>query len=161
MKKQLLIFLAILSCSLGYAQNRKTVNGTVKDAQGQPLPGVSIIEVNGKNGVSTSPDGTYEIRVGTDATLRFSFIGFKTQEVPVGNRTTINLTMAENGQALKEITITTALGINKADKNLGYSATTVKGEDITRTNTDNPITGLQGKVEGVKINVMSAAGIKT
>ncbi len=161
MKKLLLIFLTVLGCFQGYAQNRKTVNGTVKDAQGQSLPGVSVIEVNGKNGVSTSPDGTYHISVGANTTLRFSFIGFKTQEILVGDKTTINVTMAENGQALKEITITTALGINKADKNLGYSATTVKGEDITRTNTVNPITGLQGKVAGVNINVMSAAGIQT
>jgi len=161
MKKPLLVFLMILGWSLGFAQNRKIISGTVKDARGESLPSVSVTEVNTNNGVSTSPDGTYHIAVSTGATLRFSFIGYTTQQIIVGDRTTINVTLAENGQSLKEITITTALGINKADKNLGYAATTVKGEEITRTNTVNPITGLQGKVAGVNINVMSAAGIQT
>ena len=68
--------------------------------------------------------------------------------------------MGKTTNALEEVVVT-ALGIKKDDKKLGYAVTTVKGDEIARTNTINPITALQGKVAGVNINVMTANGVQS
>ncbi|HET9486938.1 MAG TPA: carboxypeptidase-like regulatory domain-containing protein, partial [Chryseosolibacter sp.] len=110
----------------GHAQNF-TVSGQVNDSGGA-LPGVSIIEKGTSNGTTSDVEGKFTMSVGSpDAILVFSFIGYKTQEVSVGNRTEIVISMEEEVTALNEIVVT-ALGVERDVKSLGYSVQTVKGE---------------------------------
>ncbi|MGY3053879.1 iron complex outermembrane receptor protein [Pedobacter sp. UYEF25] len=139
---------------------QKTVTGTVRESSG-PLPGVSVSIKGTTRATQTDTDGKFSISANTNDVLVFSAVGYIKQEVSVGDKSSVNLTLKQNDNQLDEVKIVGALGIIKEDKNLGYSVSSVKGEDITRTNTVNPITALQGKVAGVNINVMSASGIQT
>ena len=151
MKRTLLVFLLILGWTLGYAQVRQTITGTVKDAGGESLPGVSILEKGTTNGVQTQADGTYRITVAANATLRFTYVGYTTKEVPVGSNTTLNVTLAEDSELLNEVVIT-GFGERTEKRKLSYSVTEVKGEDLARANNANIVNSLQGKVAGVMIN---------
>jgi len=81
-----------------------TVSGNVSDDVG-PLPGVNIVEKGTTNGVTTDFDGNYTITVSSDATLVFSYIGYKTQEIPVGGQSTINVTLEEDSAKLDEVVV--------------------------------------------------------
>ncbi|WP_316816413.1 SusC/RagA family TonB-linked outer membrane protein [Pedobacter nyackensis] len=159
--KLTLSFLAVLFWSAGlYAQTNRTIKGTVKDENGTPIPAVSVTIKETKKGTSTSADGNYTIEAAQGNTLQFRYLGYKTEEITVGANNTINVSLTPSNNELSEVTVT-ALGIQKDNKKLGYALTTVKGEELTRTNTVNPIAALQGKVAGVNINVMSASGVQT
>jgi len=148
MKIKLIFFLFIIGITT-YAQVK--VEGTVKDSNGETLPGVSIIEKGTTTGVTTDMDGKYSIKVKDDkSVLVFTFVGLTTIEEVVGNRTSISPTMSENAEMLDDV-IVTALGIKKSEKSLGYSATKVSGSDAIMAGNPNPIDGLQGKVAGVQV----------
>jgi TonB-linked SusC/RagA family outer membrane protein len=132
------------------------VSGTVKDATGQPLPGVSILLKGTSIGTSTDTEGKFTINVNSESdVLVISFIGYATQEVSVQNRTTIDIVLQEDVTELNEVVVT-ALGIEKERKSLGYSVTEVKGEQLTQAREVNVANSLVGKIAGV--NVSSVAG---
>lgn len=162
MKKMYLMCLSILMLSFltlaAYAQ--KNVTGTVRDGSGA-VSGVSVSVKGTSRATSTDAMGQFAIEANNNDVLVFSAIGYVRQEISVGDRTTINVTFVEDNLTLEAVTIEGALGIQKDNKKLGYAVTTVKGEDLTRTNTVNPITALQGKVAGVNINVTGAAGVQS
>src|SRR5690349_12460604 len=146
--------MTMLFWSIGlYAQTNRTISGTVKDETGTPLPSVSIVVKNSKAATSTNAEGKYAIQAAEGNTIQFSYIGYIIKEVVVGSGSTINVNMEPDSKALQEVTVEGALGIKKLDKNLGYAATKISGDEITRTNTVNPIAALQGKVAGVNVNV--------
>ena len=145
-----LLFFVVVLCSHSILA-QTTVTGTITDAAGgETLPGVNIIEKGTTNGVTSDFDGNYSIDVAEGATLHFSFIGYTPKEVVVNGQTTINIILAESAEALDEVVIT-ALGIKREVKSLGYSMTELKGEELTKTNTVNPVQALQGQVSGVSI----------
>ncbi|PTS94956.1 SusC/RagA family TonB-linked outer membrane protein [Pedobacter sp. HMWF019] len=152
---------ALFWCTGLYAQTIRTITGTVKDETGIPLPAVSVKVKNSSTSTSTNSQGKFSISVNEGSILEFRYIGYKAREITVGSASSINVDMEPSSNNLNEVTVEGALGIQKLDKNLGYAATKLSGEEITRTNTVNPITALQGKVAGVNINVMSSAGVQT
>ena len=102
MKK--LLFILILIPLSNWAQEQ-TINGVVTDPN-EPLPGVNIIEKGSANGVTTDFNGNYEIVVSsTDAILVFSYLGFKSQEITVGDQTTINMGLEEDVQQLEGVVV--------------------------------------------------------
>ena len=148
-KKIVLSLIAIMGISLGaYAQ--KSVSGTVTDRSGTPVPGVTVLIEGTTNGVVTDIDGKYTIKVDENQTLVFTVIGMKTQNVSVGSSSVIDVTMEEDSQLLDEVVVT-ALGISRAEKTLGYSATTIKSGAITDARTSNAVEALAGKVAGVQV----------
>ncbi|WP_435357435.1 SusC/RagA family TonB-linked outer membrane protein [Emticicia sp. SJ17W-69] len=152
MKKQILLFMLLLLFSVAtYAQK---ISGKVSAAKdGAVLPGVSV-QVKGTNtGTNTNADGTFIVNASSDATLVFSFIGFKNQEIKVGNQSIINVSLDEDAQSLEEVVVT-ALGIKKESKKLGYATTTVNAEQITVNRSPNFVNALQGKIAGVNISAM-------
>lgn len=152
MKKQILLFMLLLLFSVAsYAQK---ISGKVSSAKdGAVLPGVSV-QVKGTNtGTNTNADGTFSVNASSDATLVFSFIGFKNQEIKVGNQSIINVSLDEDAQSLEEVVVT-ALGIKKESKKLGYATTTVNAEQITVNRSPNFVNALQGKIAGVNISAM-------
>ena len=134
-------------------QTRK-VSGRVTDASGVPLPGVTVIIKGTNNGVITDPDGKYALsQLPDNAVLVFSFIGMKSQEVPVSNRSTIDVKLAEETIGIEEVV---AIGYGVQKKKLVTGATgQVKGDDIVKMNTTNPLQAMQGQTPGVNISSTS------
>jgi TonB-linked SusC/RagA family outer membrane protein len=154
MKKQVLglfIFL-FLSLTQVMAQN-KNINGKVVASEdGLPVPGVSI-RVKGKPTTTVSgTDGKFTVPAGATDILQFSYIGYQSQEIPVGTNTTVNVTLRTDAKQLNEITITTALGIKRKPKEIGYATQQVTGKSLTASRPTNLATGLAGKVAGLQIN---------
>jgi iron complex outermembrane receptor protein len=148
-KVRLVLLLLTLSVT-AFAQD-VVVNGRVtSELDGTPLPGVSVLEKGTSNGTSTDSDGNYTLRTHANSTLVFSFIGFGTQEIEVGTRTTVNAALAEDITQLGEVVVT-ALGIKKEQKALGYSVSTVNADQLTQAGTTNFATALYGKAAGLKI----------
>ena len=86
--------------------SQKSITGTVTDDKGMPLPGVTVKEQNTSNGAVTDFDGNFNLTITqTDAVLIFSFVGFETQEVPVGNQTNITVSLKENLESLSEVVV--------------------------------------------------------
>src|SRR5687767_9799618 len=104
MRFSLAVLLTAFSASL-YAQS-STVSGTIKDETGQALPGVSILVKGTSTGTSTDNDGKYSLNVPENATLVVSFIGYATQEIPVGARNVIDIALEPDVTALQEVVVT-------------------------------------------------------
>jgi TonB-linked SusC/RagA family outer membrane protein len=132
------------------AQADVTVSGVIVDASGLPLPGVTVRVEGGSTGTVTDADGRYSLVAPEDGALVFSFIGFKSQTVPIGNRSTIDITMEEDLASLDEFVVT-SFGMAKEQKSLGYATTTIKSEDLIKVGTPNLATALYGKAPGVRI----------
>lgn len=154
MKK--LLLLIVLSVFVGgYALLAQTIviTGTVTSAtEGEgPIPGVTV-QVKGTTiGTTTDVNGKYTLAVPQSATtLVFSYIGMKSQEVPISGRTTINVVMESDILGLDEVVVT-ALGISREKKALGYAVQDLGGEAIEKTKVSNIINAFQGKLSGVQI----------
>ena len=129
-----------------------TITGTTTDESGGPFPGVNVVVKGTASGTTTDTNGKYTLTVEDDnATLVFSFVGYKTQEVSVSGRSVIDVTMTPDVQSLDEVVVT-ALGIERTSKSLGYSASKVNSDELTINRTPNLMNTLQGKVAGVNIS---------
>jgi TonB-linked SusC/RagA family outer membrane protein len=161
----LLLILASVQVFASYPENevqnrdaqQKIITGTVVDGTGMTIPGASI-RIKGTNtGVTTDLNGKYRLPVGNDTKtiLVFSFLGFETVEVPVLNKTTIDVTMFENSIEINEVVVT-ALGITREAKSLGYARQSVNVSSMTEARDANLTNMLTGKAAGV--NVISGGG---
>ncbi|GGH22744.1 SusC/RagA family TonB-linked outer membrane protein [Mucilaginibacter phyllosphaerae] len=151
MNRLFLLIILIFNVAIASAQT-KTVTGTVtaKSDKG-PLPGVSVRVKGAQTGTVTDANGKFTINVSAGGnTLVFSFLGFTSQEVVVGNQSVVNVQLAESNQQLGEVVVT-ALGISRQAKSLGYAAQQIKGENLTMTRQQDFNTALAGKVAGVQI----------
>jgi len=155
MMKKVKLLLIFLCCSLALFAQNKSIQGKVIDESGEAVIGANILEKGTTNGTVTDIDGNFRMTVGTNAVLQISFIGYVTQDVSVGNRTSLSVTLLEDKQQLDEVVVT-ALGMNREKKALGYAITELKGDDLVKSNIVNPINALQGKVAGVQINMGTA-----
>ncbi|UFH54668.1 SusC/RagA family TonB-linked outer membrane protein [Spirosoma sp. KNUC1025] len=149
---------AFLFCLLpGLSALAQTITGKVTSTDdNQPLPGVSILLKGTTSGTTTRADGTYTLTVNNPAkaTLTFSFIGYQTQEIAVGNRTTIDVAMAVGTSTLGEVVVT-ALGIKKDIRQTGVTIQTVDGNQLLKAREPNPINSLTGKVAGLTVGASS------
>ena len=155
MKRELLLtFLLLVGLTTYVFSQTTSVSGTVKDKDGNGLPGVTVLIKGTTQGTSTKNDGTYSIdNVPSSATLVYSFVGMKTQEVPVNAQTIIDVTLLD-GAALEQVVVT-AFGIKKEKKALSYAVQEVKSDAITAVSNPNLSTALQGKVAGVQLRQSS------
>jgi TonB-linked SusC/RagA family outer membrane protein len=145
-----------LSLTPGVQQNVTTikVSGVVRDASGQPIPGVSVVIKGTTQGAQTDVNGQFTISSNIGDVLVFSFIGYQKKEVVV-NAPTISVLLNEDSRQLSEVVVT-ALGIKKERKALGFSVTEVKGDELTQAREPNVMNSLEGKVAG--LNVTPTAG---
>lgn len=142
----------VLISVLTYAQQR-VITGTVKDPAGGPLPGVNVLIKGTTNGTATDSNGTFSITAGNDDVLTISFIGYATEEVAVGNQTSLAIIMTEDVTTLGEV-IVVGYGVQKKALNTGANLQ-VKGEDLQRLSTINALQALQGQAAGVQITSTS------
>ena len=150
-RRYMTVFL-LLGCVVVYAQ--RSVSGKVTDAgDGSGIPGVNILEKGTTNGTATDFDGNFTLSVGNNATLVFSFIGYKTREVAVGTQSNLNVSLELDVTALSEVVV------------IGYGQTTVKdatgavsavsAEDFNGGVISSPEQLIQGKTAGVQITTAS------
>ena len=145
-----LLILFLLTTISSFSQD-KNISGKITSSDGSGMPGVNILVKGTTIGTSSNAEGNYSINVPQNAnTLIFSFIGFMTQEVAIGNQSNISIQLAEDTKQLGEVVVT-ALGIKKETRTIGYSAQDVKGEDLVKAREPNPINSLVGKIAGLTV----------
>src|SRR6056297_217983 len=140
-----------LAFSLKGMSQERQIQGEVSDAQdGSPLIGVTVQSTGISRGVITNGKGRYTIEVPETVTsLVFSYVGYQTDTVMIGERNVINVSMQREVKELDEIVVIGYGSIRKSD--LTGSVSTVKSEDITKSPTSNAIQALQGKVPGLSV----------
>ena len=161
MRKSLLLFVLIcLATCTNVLWAQKKVNGIVMDKDANmPLIGCNVVEKGTTNGTVTDLDGKYELEVGENATLQFSYLGMTTKEEPVNGHTVINVDMSSDTQKIEEVVVT-AMGIQRKAKSLTYATQQVGNQELTRAKDANMINSLQGKTAGLVItpNATGAGG---
>ena len=155
MKKILLIIISVLSLAItSFAQEIK-VSGTVKDSDGNPMPGVYVLDKQAKNrGTSTDVDGKYELAVVSDGFLEFSCIGFETVLEPVNGRAVIDLTMKSEAAKLDDVVVIAYGTAKKSDLTGAVAVVDMKSmNDVPASSVSS---ALQGRVAGM--DMMSSTG---
>ncbi len=140
------LFMSML-CVFAYAQ--KTIHGTVTDANGEPMIGVSIIAANGV-GTVTDFDGKFTLsKVSSDTQLKVSYIGYLTQQITVGNKTEFNIVLKEDANNLDELVVIGYGVVKKRD--LTGSVSSIKAADIKNVAAANAMQAMQAKVPGMDL----------
>ncbi|WP_421938428.1 SusC/RagA family TonB-linked outer membrane protein [Pedobacter sp.] len=154
MKKLVLSLFMFLywGLSVSNAQSKNITGKVIADNDGLPIPGVSVLIKGTKKATVTGADGKFTISAAPNDVLQLSYIGFITQDVPVGNQALINIKLITDAQTLSEVTVTTALGIKRKPKEIGYATQQVTGKALTSSRPTNLATGLSGKVAGLQIS---------
>ena len=131
-------------------QQGKKVTGVVVDASGEPVIGANVVVKGTTNGTITDFDGNYTIEgVSASDVLVFSYIGYLSQEITVGNQAAINVTLSEDSQALEEVVVVGYGVMRKSD--VTGSIGVAKGDELTKNQNFSALDNLRGKVSGVNI----------
>ena len=151
--RKFIVFLVLLVGFSAYAQQR-SVSGTVKDQNGQPVVGLTVMEQGTGNGVITDQDGRYNINVSSkDAILEFASLGYATVDEKVGGRAVVNVTVKEQALALDAVV---AIGYGSVrKKDLTTAVSTVSTDDISLRPVPTVSGFIQGKVAGVTVQQTS------
>lgn len=153
----LLLFLGLEAL---FAQT-KVITGKVIGDDGEPIPGASVVIKGTNTGVVTDLDGVYNLQVPADATaIQISFLGMKTQELAIGDKTNLNATLESDAVNIDEVVVT-AMGMKRSEKTLGYGASTLKSDELTVTQNSNLMSSMAGKVAGVQVSNSGQAGSST
>ena len=122
---RILSLLLFVMATLSMSAQQISISGTVSDSSGEPLIGVSVTVPGTKNGAATDIDGNFSLTVDAKATLRFTYVGYKTQEIPVNGKTVFDVVMEENSEMLDEVVV---VGYGTMDKKELTSAISHVGE---------------------------------
>lgn len=153
-KRVLFLFLGLCLCFSSFAQMQ--VRGIVTDIQGEPVPGVTVLELGTQNGVITDIDGRYSISVpGAASVLQFSFVGMETREIAVGNRSVIDVVLNEVSTDLDELIVVGYGTMRKSDVSGAISS--VRSDALQNIITSDAAAALQGKASGVQVLSNSGA----
>lgn len=160
MRKVLSLFVSFfMGITMLMAQNRTVTGSVISEEDGEPVIGASVMVTGTNTGTTTDMDGNFSISVSKDAkTLTVSFVGMITQEAPIKDKMKISL--ASNYQVIDDVVVT-ALGVKRSQKALGYSATSLKAEDLTNAHATDLMSGLAGKVAGVSVRNTGDPGAST
>lgn len=130
-----------------------TISGNVKDSNGEPIIGASVLEKGTTNGIITDFDGNFNLTVNSNSILSISFVGYKTQEINVNGQTSFNIVLSEDTEVLDEVVV---VGYGVQKKKLVTGATVqVKGDDLQKLNTVSALGALQSQSPGVNITQSS------
>ena len=153
--RKLLFLLMVFAISVSNAMAQKTVTGKVT-ADGSPLPGVTVILKGTTNGTVTNPDGVYTLTVPQNATtLVFTFIGMKSQEVQIGNQSTIDVAMVADVIGLEEVVAVGYGTMKKSD--LTGAVSTVKASQIENEKPQALQDMLRGNIAGLQVGFSTTA----
>src|SRR5579859_3136860 len=151
MKKFLLLCFSFGFAISIWAQDRVVTGKLTSQEDGSALPGVNVILKGTTSGTVTDADGNYKISVPeSGAVLQFSFIGYATLEMPVSDKTVIDVALKSDIGQLSEVVVT-GLAISQEKKTIGYSIATVKSEELNMSRVTNAGLALSGVVSGLQI----------
>lgn len=148
------VILLLFACLGAYAQDR-VLTGRVVDATGTAMPGVNVIKKGTATGTATDANGEFSLSVTSDDILQISFIGYKTQEILVGNQTTLNVTIEEDFETLDEVVVVGYGEMRRGD--LTSAQTSVTSKDIARTINTTIDQAIQGRAAGVYVTQNTGA----
>lgn len=134
---------------------RKVIKGKVTDIHGHPLAGATIKIKPGDQGTITDTEGCFSLSISENAILQVSFIGYVTQEMNIGDKSSFEIVLEEDIVLMDQVVVT-ALGIEKKESSLAYSTVQIKNEELNRIKEPNMITALAGKAAGVQVNKNSS-----
>jgi len=153
MRKFLLLLFSFVLVTQAWAQDRN-VTGKVTEGS-QPIPGVNVVLKGTSVGTVTDADGNYSLGVpASGGTLIFSFIGYRTQEVAIGEQSTINVSLELETESLEEV-IVTAQGVTRETKKLGYAATTISSGMLAEKPETDVGRALMGRTPGLQVQQSS------
>ncbi|HZK92703.1 MAG TPA: SusC/RagA family TonB-linked outer membrane protein [Prolixibacteraceae bacterium] len=157
----LLAFLAFIGLQVVLAQTRN-ISGTVTSGDdGSSIPGASVIVKGTTLGTVTDMDGKFSLKIpATAKALMVTFVGMQSQEVPIGNQSTVNVKLTSERLAVDEVVVT-ALGIAREKKSLGYASQEVKADNMGAVKSNNFMNSLSGKISGVQIKKNTNMGGST
>jgi len=128
----------------------RLIKGKVTDEKGEAIIGANVLIKGTTNGTITDIDGQFSLEANDSDVIQISFIGYLSQEIPVGNKSSFNVSLREDAKNLDEVVVT-ALGIKKSEKALGYSVQKVGGDELTTVKGTDMATSLTGKIAGVTV----------
>lgn len=156
MKQTLLSFLVggMILTSVAFAQEKK-ISGRVTSADGKAIPGVTVVVQGTNQATQTDTDGNYSLNVPAGKVVVFRSVGFDDKTIIVNNNSTVfNVSLVNHDNALEEVVVT-ANAIKREKRSLGYSAPTIKSDELTEGRNSSAINSLAGKVAGVNITSTS------
>ncbi|GAB2524362.1 SusC/RagA family TonB-linked outer membrane protein [Spirosoma aerophilum] len=158
--RKILLMSLLLVCSFwlpALAQERTITGKVTASEDGSPMPGVSVVIKGTTRGTNTDANGSYSISVTEKGSrLIFSFVGSASQELEIGNKSVINVALANDAKQLGEVVVT-ALGQQRDKKALAYAVSNVKGDILQQRSEPDPLRALSGKVPGVNITAGNGA----
>jgi TonB-linked SusC/RagA family outer membrane protein len=156
LQRVVLVVLTVFSFLLESAGQTSSVSGRVTNDAKESIPGVSVQLKGTDIGTITDENGAYTLAISNEqSTLIFSYLGYATQEIGTDNRTSIDVVLIDDNKLLNEVVVT-ALGIKRADKSLGFAASTVTSAALVDAKTNNWVNSLSGKVAGLNIQGVGA-----
>jgi len=154
MKRIIILFLLFSTCKTLFAQDIITVSGLVRDETNQPMPGATIYEKGTKNTVVSGTNGRYQIKVKSDATLVFTFLGTKSVEIKVNKRTTIDAKLQDDANNLNEVVVV-GYGQEVKRGDLTGSISSISGTELAKVPVQNVAQALQGRIAGMQVTMGS------
>lgn len=156
------LFISTLFFFTVHAASAQRVTGTVTDEKNQPLNGATVSAKGTSNATTTDASGNFSLNAGGSNIIVVSNVGYGTQEITLNGRTTLSVTMYRAEGNNLDMVVVTALGIKRESKKLGYSAETVRVNEMQQNRTINMMGALEGKVAGLDISPPSSgAGAST
>lgn len=152
-KRLIIVFLLLfMSNAILLAQGRRTITGVVNDSNGKPVPSATVSVKGTEQSVVTDENGRYSITVdGSNAVLVFSSVSFAPREIAVGASNTLSATLETSATSLGEVVVTTALGIKRQQKSLGFAVQELRGTALVDAKETNLANALSGKVAGLQV----------
>jgi TonB-linked SusC/RagA family outer membrane protein len=155
--RSIIIAVCVLCCTFSlYAQ--KSITGTVTDVNGEPIVGVSVAVKGTSTGVITDMNGTYRLNVQENAVLKISYVGYVTQEIEVGEKSSLQTTLLEDAAALDEIIVIGYGTARRQDYTGSVSSVKLENSPIANLPNMNVLESLRGNVSGLNIGAINSAG---
>lgn len=154
MRKMLCLLAVVLVSIISATAQTRSISGKVTDDKGEAIPYASVVVKGTKTGVAADAAGLFKINAKTGDVLVISAVGFRTFEVKVTASSTISTVLTKE-EAISEVVVTTALGVQRQAKELGYSTAKVKSAELTQAKVVNLANGLTGKVSGLNIQTVN------
>lgn len=156
MKKDILLLMLCLFCSIGAVAQTKSITGLVTDGSGEPIIGASVIEVGTTNGIITDIDGKFSLTVNPNAKIKITYIGFQAQTVELKGRTSLKIQLKEDSEMLEEVVVT-GYGGKQLRTKVTNSISKVNEESLKVGLFSNPAQALSGAVAGLKVTQASGS----
>lgn len=145
-----IVTLCLLSAFIAMGQQRNITGRVLSAKNNTAVSNVTVsVKENGRS-TATNSNGEYSINAATGETILFSSVGYASRQVKIGNQNVVNISLSESAQDM-DVVVVTALGIKREEKQLGYAATVVQGEELTEALSNNWKDALSGKVAGLNL----------